>query len=1020
MDDAHTKTASKVLKDLKVDGDKGLSEKEAAVRLTTYGKNELAQEEHTPLWELIVEQFKDQLVIILIGAAVISFILAFLESDGSDIGTAYVEPIVILLILIANATVGVIQETNAEKAIDALKEYSPDETNVIRDGHMYKVETSLLVPGDIISLSVGDKIPADARVLEILSASFSIDQSILTGEPISVPKYSDVVVKDSRSVKQDRVNMLFSGTTVTVGKCNAIVVLTGANTAIGEIHEFISEKTDEKTPLKIALDEFGDQLAKVITVICILVWLINIRHFNDESFHGNWVKGAVYYFKIAVALAVAAIPEGLAVIITTCLALGTKKMANQGAIVRKLRSVETLGCTSIICSDKTGTLTTNQMSVRRVAVIDSKSGSFFELDVDGTTYNTVGEIHHKESPIDRQAVLSLPTISDLSLISTLCNDSKLFFDHVSGNTHKIGEPTEAALKTFVEKLGFDDDSVLNLPFSEEEWDELTPDEKFVRVTAVSDRLEEKYSKKVTLEFARDRKSMSVLVDESSGSKKRGTGLSGKLLVKGAPEQILDRCTKIKTNNGVINLTPTLKKSIIKKFYSWGEDEALRVLGFAIKDDVELPSKFVPDDYVNFEQDLTFIGLVGMLDPPRPEVAESISECHAAGIKVIVITGDNKKTAERICREIGIFDADEDLTGLSFTGREFDDMTKEEKIHAVTHASLFSRTDPSHKQQLVDLLKNLNFVVAMTGDGVNDAPALKKADIGVAMGTGTDVAKLAADMVLADDNFSTIVRAVEEGRAIYSNTKQFIRYLISSNIGEVVSIFLTVVLGMPEALIPVQLLWVNLVTDGLPATALGFNPSDNNIMHRPPRNSKEPIVTKWLFIRYMIIGTYVGVATVFGYAWWFIYFSEGPKITFEQLSNFHKCSTNFPQIGCEMFSDVRSQRATTISLSILVVVEMLNAINSLSENESLLTFPVWKNLYLVGAVILSMALHFAILYIPFLSSVFSIFPLTYDEWKGVLYISFPVIIIDEILKLVSRVYIIPNTDKKLIESRLKQE
>ncbi|KGQ01998.1 hypothetical protein PAAG_11171 [Paracoccidioides lutzii Pb01] len=400
--------------------------------------------------------------------------------------------------------------------------------------------------------------------------------------------------------------------------------------------------------------------------------------------------------------------------------------------------------------------------------------------------------------------------------------------------------------------------------------------------------------------------------------------------------------------------------------------------------------------------MTLIGLVGMLDPPRPEVAASIRKCREAGIRVVVITGDNKSTAESICRQIGIFSPDEkDLRGKSFTGREFDALSEKDKIRAATTASLFSRTEPTHKSKLVDILQSQGHVVAMTGDGVNDAPALKKADIGIAMGSGTDVAKLAADMVLADDNFATIEIAVEEGRTIYSNTQQFIRYLISSNIGEVVSIFLTAALGMPEALIPVQLLWVNLVTDGLPATALSFNPPDGDVMKRPPRRKGEALVGGWLFFRYMVIGIYVGVATVFGYAWWFMFNPAGPQISFWQLTHFHKCATQFPSIGCEMFTNDMSKSASTISLSILVVIEMLNAMNSLSSSESLLTFSLWNNMMLVYAVILSMVLHFAILYVPFLQGLFSILPLDRQEWIAVLTISAPVIIIDEALKFLER-------------------
>ena len=410
--------------------------------------------------------------------------------------------------------------------------------------------------------------------------------------------------------------------------------------------------------------------------------------------------------------------------------------------------------------------------------------------------------------------------------------------------------------------------------------------------------------------------------------------------------------------------------------------------------------------------MTLVAVVAMLDPPRPDVAAAISRCHDAGIRVVVITGDNKQTAESICRQIGVFTPDEDLSGKSYTGREFDQMSFEQQLHVAQTANLFSRTEPSHKSLLVDLLQSSGEIVAMTGDGVNDAPALKKADIGIAMGSGTDVAKLAADMVLADDNFATIELAVEEGRSIYNNTQQFIRYLISSNIGEVVSIFLTVLLGMPEALIPVQLLWVNLVTgmslgnfllilDGLPATALSFNPPDHDIMKRAPRNRSEPLVGGWLFFRYMVIGTYVGAATVFGYAWWFMFYHLGPKLSFYQLvhsiinntdkqTHFHHCSQKFPEIGCAMFTNHMSRSASTMSLSILVVIEMLNACNALSQSESLLTLPVWKNMKLVYAITLSMVLHFAVLYVPLLQTLFQVAPLGLDEWKAVLGISAPVL------------------------------
>lgn len=758
------------------------------------------------------------------------------------------------------------QESSAEKAIAALQEYSANEAKVIRDGKLQRVKAEDLVPGDVIQIAVGDRVPADCRLLSIHSNSFRVDQAILTGESESVAKDTRIV-KDRQAVKQDQVNMLFSGTTVVNGHATALVVLTGGSTAIGDIHESITSQISEPTPLKQKLNDFGDMLAKVITVICVLVWLINIEHFNDPSF-GGWTKGAIYYLKIAVSLGVAAIPEGLAVVITTCLALGTRKMAQKNAVVRSLPSVETLGSCSVICSDKTGTLTTNQMSVEKIVYLNAVGDGLEEIDVEGTTFAPEGELSRNGKVVDDLAVSS-STVAQLAEVTAMCNAATLAYDAKSGVFSNIGEPTEAALRVLVEKIGTNDaivnQKLFSLPASE-------------RLHGASSHYEARLPLQATYEFSRDRKSMSVLV---------GEGRDQKLLVKGAPESILERCSHVLQGAGGLRvpLSKSHSKLLSEEVVEYG-NRGLRVMAIASVSDVAgnplLKNAQSSEDYAKLEQNMTLIGLVGMLDPPRPEVADSIKKCHEAGIRVIVITGDNPNTAESICRQIGVFGANEELTGKSFTGREFDSLSESEKIKAVQTASLFSRTEPSHKSKLVDLLQSMNHVVAMTGDGVNDAPALKKSDIGVAMGTGTDVAKLAADMVLADDNFATIAVAVEEGRSIYSNTQQFIRYLISSNIGEVVSIFLTAALGMPEALIPVQLLWVNLVTDGLPATALSFNPPDHDVMRRPPRRRDEPLVGGWLLFRYMVIGTYVGAATVFGYVWWFLYNPEGPQISFYQL------------------------------------------------------------------------------------------------------------------------------------------
>ncbi|KAF3358175.1 hypothetical protein VdG1_02952 [Verticillium dahliae VDG1] len=996
MEDAFAKPVDKVLAHFDVDVKTGLNDDQVASLRSQHGRNVIPEEPPTPIWELILEQFKDQLVIILLGSAAVSFVLALFDDEEG--WSAFVDPAVILTILILNAVVGVSQESSAEKAIAALQEYSANEANVLRNGHVSRVRAEELVPGDIITVNVGDRVPADCRVVAIESNAFAMDQAILTGESESVGKDHTAVVNDEKAVLQDQVNILFSGTTVVVGRAKAVVVLTGTGTAIGDIHESITAQISEPTPLKQKLNDFGDSLAKVITVICILVWLINIPHFNDPS-HGTWTKGAIYYLKIAVSLGVAAIPEGLAVVITTCLALGTRKMAAKNAVVRSLPSVETLGSCSVICSDKTGTLTTNQMSVNKVVYLNESGTDLIELDVEGSTFSPKGAITSNGQPV-KDLPRSSHTVRQITEVAALCNDSKLAYDPKTDSYSNVGEPTEGALRVLVEKLG------PSAPASS------APDAFLHHASA---HYENQYRRLATYEFSRDRKSMSVVVQN---------GKEQKLLVKGAPESILERCshTLLGADGKRQALDRKTQDLITKEIVEYG-NRGMRVIALASIENVGnnalLKNAKSTAQYAELEQNMTFVGLVGMLDPPREEVATSIRKCKEAGIRVIVIPGDNRNTAESICRQIGVFGENEDLTGKSFTGREFDNLTAREAIEAARTASLFSRVEPSHKSKLVDLLQQAGEVVAMTGDGVNDAPALKKADIGVAMGSGTDVAKLAADMVLADDNFATIEVAIEEGRSIYNNTQQFIRYLISSNIGEVVSIFLTAALGMPEALIPVQLLWVNLVTDGLPATALSFNPPDHDIMKRQPRKRDERLIGGWLFFRYMVIGTYVGLATVAGYAWWFMYNPEGPQITFNQLSSFHRCSTQFPEIGCQMFSNDMAKSASTVSLSILVVIEMFNAVNALSSSESLFTLPLWENMMLVYAIALSMALHFALLYTPVLQSLFSILPLNWTEWKAVLWISAPVILIDEGLKLIERSFFMQTKTVEAIKAKKAQ-
>uniref|UniRef100_G3QA07 Calcium-transporting ATPase n=1 Tax=Gasterosteus aculeatus aculeatus TaxID=481459 RepID=G3QA07_GASAC len=947
MENAHTKSAGEVLDNFGVNENTGLTVEQVKVNVERYGPNGKS------LWELVAEQFEDLMVRILLLAACVSFVLALFE-EGEETATAFVEPFVILLILLANAVIGVWQERNAENAIEALKEYEPEMGKVFRINRkaVQRIKARDIVPGDI---------------------------------SVSVIKHTDPV-PDPRAVNQDKKNMLFSGTNIAAGRAIGVVVATGVSTEIGKIRNQMAATEQEKTPLQQKLDEFGQQLSKVISLICVAVWVINIGHFGDPVHGGSWVRGAIYYFKIAVALAVAAIPEGLPAVITTCLALGTRRMAKKNAIIRSLPSVETLGCTSVICSDKTGTLTTNQMSVCRMFVADTvedSTCSLHEFSITGSTYAPEGQILKGDKPIqcgDFDGLLELATVC------AMCNDSSLDYNEAKGVYEKVGEATETALTTLVEKMNvFKTD--------------LSGISKVERAGACNTVIKQLMKKEFTLEFSRDRKSMSVYCTPVK------PGSQSKMFIKGAPESVIERCQYLRVGTGKVTLTPALRDQLLSKIRDWGTGrDTLRCLALATHDvpprkeqmDLENSNKFV-----EYELGLTFVGCVGMLDPPRKEVIGSVKLCKEAGIRVIMITGDNKGTAVAICRRIGIFGEDEDVTGKAYTGREFDDLPLEAQREAVKRARCFARVEPAHKSKIVGYLQAFDEITAMTGDGVNDAPALKKAEIGIAMGSGTAVAKSASEMVLSDDNFSTIVAAVEEGRAIYNNMKQFIRYLISSNVGEVVCIFLTAILGLPEALIPVQLLWVNLVTDGLPATALGFNPPDLDIMDKPPRNPKEPLISGWLFFRYLAIGGYVGLGTVGAATWWYLYDEEGPHVSFYQLRHFMQCTEDNPMfqgVDCEVFE---SRYPTTMALSVLVTIEMFNSLNSLSENQSLLRMPPWVNIWLLGAIILSLSLHFLILYVEPLPLIFQVTPLCWSQWIVVLKISIPVILLDEALKYISR-------------------
>ncbi|CAI5957136.1 unnamed protein product [Closterium sp. NIES-65] len=808
-----------------VDADKGLDPQDVAWRRSRFGFNELEKEPGTPFWKLVVDQFNDTLVKILLAAAAVSFVLAYVDEQEDGGITAYVEPLVILLILVLNACVGVWQESNAERALEALKDMQSETAKVVRAGeHMDDLPARELVPGDIVELRVGDKVPADMRVISLLTSTLRLEQASLTGESMAVQKSANEVQQADCEL-QAKESMVFAGTTVVNGSSRNLVIATGMNTEIGKIQQQIAAAAAEEddTPLKKKLDEFGERLTTVIGVICLLVWLINYKFFLSwkEDPAAWWTGGlrfsfsfqkCTYYFKIAVALAVAAIPEGLPAVITTCLALGTRKMAQKNAIVRKLPSVETLGCTTVICSDKTGTLTTNQMAVSALVLPGTLPSTFLSFAVDGTSYNPAdGEI------LNWGRSVTFPNTQSLTQAAVLCNDASI---SLKGGAYRAsGLPTEAALRVLVEKIGVPDDT-LQLSIRNKR--------KGAPASHLQDANEwwgKQWERKAVLEFDRSRKSMSVIVRSSQGKTR--------LLVKGAVESVLERCTSIQLADGSIVPLTSEGRRATEAVLTDMASKALRCLAFACKEGQAMGALqgysgeqheghkvlLDPGNYERIEQGLVFCGMVGLRDPPREEVPAAVEDCRAAGIRVMVITGDNKNTAEAICREIGVLGPSDDLSCCSFTGKDFMDLPAATRMeilkvpggkvfwclrilknlfvpfkswgegvlacgaaaqagdsaHAqgaeqgevvvvtsgasVPGGKVFSRAEPRHKQEIVRMLKEQGEVVAMTGDGVNDAPALKLADIGIAMGiAGTEVAKQASDMALAYDIFSTIVAA----------------------------------------------------------------------------------------------------------------------------------------------------------------------------------------------------------------------------------------------------------------------
>ena len=1011
----HLQDTQSLLTALDTNKETGLSQTEAATRLKIYGHNELAEEEKESLFAKIMEQFEDPMVKLLLIAAVISFVISYLtkdqvssEEDGLPI---WIEPAVIVLILIANGLIGLYQDYSAEKSVEMLKSLQSKDCRVLREDKWTTVSTTELVPGDIVRLATGESVPADCRLLSIPSGYVKIDESILTGESVPVSKKIDKLKSaDKISAKT---NMVFSGTGVAIGNCTAVVVGTGSLTELGIIKEEVDEATKEKkedvSPLKKQLDDFGDFLAKIIGVICLLIWLISLPKFFDEV-HQTWYLGAMYYFKQAVALGVAAIPEGLPAVITTCLALGTRRMVKKNALVRKLTKVETLGCTTVICSDKTGTLTRNEMFASSFGVIDGRSNIAVN-DVDGIGYSPKGQITFNSNLRIKEENINL------FALNCLLNQETTIIEQ-DGKFNCRGMPSEGALIALGRKIA-----------------------------KQTEYITDKFQKIFTFGFSSQRKMMSVIIKNKENNET-------KLMTKGNPKFVLARCTQYLDNNNNAHTLSEDKRAELSKDIDAMCRKGFRVFGLAYKEGKDLgpASSFKnpdntlcdsyryvmdPSNYELMEKEMIYLGFVCISDPAKKEVKSAIRLAKTAGIVIYMITGDNPDTALAVSKEINLVDANtpfydpkqnlKDLTRVVYTGKELDNMDEKTKTKIISNSLknkqslIFAETSPKNKRKLVKAIAKLDEIVAMTGDGVNDAPALKQASIGIAMGiNGTEVAKEASDLILLDDNFATIVTAVEEGRAIYANMKAFIRYMISSNIGEVVSIFLTSLMGIPEGFNSIQLLWVNLVTDGLPATALSFNQPDVDIMRRGPRRKDDKIVDSWIFMRYIIVGIYVGLATTGIFVYYYTSYDWADHthsmVSYSQLSNWTKCNSwkDVSYIGfdnpCDYFLSGK-KKASTLSLTVLVMIEMFNAFNAMSENQGLLQIGLFNNIWLWQAVGVSTILHCVILYVPSLARLFSTVPLDLKDWALVMVFTLPVIFIEEGLKYLSRK---KEADKKKVK------
>lgn len=863
----YKKSKNEILKDLDVDEKNGLSSTEALRRLEKYGKNKLETKKKKTLFKQFLSQLKDVMIYILIIAAIIS---AFL-GEISD-------ALIILLVIIINAVIGVIQESKAEKALDALKELSTPKALVKRDGSLKEILSEDIVPGDIVIIDAGRYIPGDLRLID--TANLKIEESAFTGE--SVPSEKDASFLPDKEIPiGDQNNMAFMSTLATYGRGVGVVVGTGMNTEIGKIAKMIEQEENDETPLQKKLSELGKILGFLAVGICILIFIISFFQGRD----------LLEMFLTSISLAVAAIPEGLPAIVAIVLALGVQRMVKKNAIIRKLPAVETLGSVSIICSDKTGTLTQNKMTVTTVYTNDS---------------------YIKESEFNLNKNESKLLVDCM----VLCNDATY------SEKNQTGDPTEIALL-----------------------------ESSFKLNILKEKLEKDFKRIDEIPFDSDRKLMTTvnLVDNNKA----------RVFTKGALDSILSICNKISINGKLLDFTKEYKAKVLENSNIMS-DKALRVLAFAYKD---ISKENIVLD--SLEKDLIFIGMVGMIDPPRLEVKDSIKLCKSAGITPVMITGDHKNTAFAIANELGIAEN----ISQAITGHEIDKFKEEEFNEKIINYRVFARVSPEHKVKIVKAFKSHGNIVSMTGDGVNDAPSLKTADIGVAMGiTGTDVSKGASDMILTDDNFSTIVSAVEEGRKIYLNIKKSIVFLLSCNLGEILTLFTAILLNWNSPLQPIHILWVNLITDSFPALALGVDKTKEDVMNNPPRNPKESIFVKSDKIQLIINGVLIGGITLFAF-----------------------------KLGERLYADSLIH-AQTMAFVVLSVSQLFLSLSLRSNTKSAFSLGLFSNKYLVYSILLGIFLQVIIISISFIANIFKVTPLLLYDWIVVILVSLIPFAINEILKL----------------------